>query len=171
MNFTQQRHMSVTDEEGDLLYALIRMLKPIHCFETGAGSGISAYRIGQALALNGEGSLNTCELDDERIAETTERCKGLPVTIHKIEGINLLSNQEVIDFAFIDSGEPAVRLQELKLLEGTSKVPSNGVVVVHDVLNPIEDYDYSILCKNFGLVGWNKLIFQSLVGIAIYQKV
>jgi len=62
LNFEQLRDgAAMTREEGELLYAVVRSIKPSVCVETGTHKGLSASYIAQALKDNGFGFLNTCD--------------------------------------------------------------------------------------------------------------
>ncbi len=111
--FTQTEVDSVTVEEGDLLYALVRMRKPHLAVETGTGHAISTKRIGEALRDNGEGFLLSCDTDPEYVRDAKMAMKGFPVDIRCTTGLQTLSNfdSQQAEFIFIDSG-PAERRQE-----------------------------------------------------------
>jgi len=56
------RQMSVTREEADFLYALVRATRPLRVLEIGAGLGLTAFFIAHALAENDEmGAVVTVE--------------------------------------------------------------------------------------------------------------
>ena len=78
--------LGVTDEVGDLLYALVRMTKPKVCIETGTHIGDSAERIGRALQANGTGYLLTCDVNDVWVNSASERLERPPRPRHKSGG-------------------------------------------------------------------------------------
>lgn len=78
------RQMSVTLEEADLLYALVRALKPRNVLELGTGLGLSAFFIASALKENGdEGYLMTAEPDSAFAVEALLLLVNLPATVRR----------------------------------------------------------------------------------------
>ena len=157
--------LMVTDEVGDFLYGLVRLTKPIVCVETGTHFGDSAFQIGSALKKNGVGSLITCEPNLGYAARARDRLIDLPVAVSNVTGVELLKSIHApIDFAFIDSGDVPVRLEELQLLHNITVNPL-GIVAWHDAC---EGYD--ALYEYFQQRAWPHLIFPSIVGIAVFQR-
>jgi predicted O-methyltransferase YrrM len=158
--------LMVADEVGDFLYGLVRLTKPDVCIETGTHYGDSAIQIGKALKANGRGHLSTCETSTECVAIAQARITvNLPVSILVGTGVELIRQiQKPIDFAFIDSGDSNVRLEELHLLNETTVSPL-GIVAWHDAC-----VGYDQLYDVFQARGWPHLIFPSIVGIAVFQR-
>lgn len=94
---------------GRLIFKIIREFKPINCLELGTSLGISAsYQI-LALKLNGKGNLTTIEGSKERAKIANESLKGLDykeyqILTGKFSDVlpNILNQNKLIDFAFID---------------------------------------------------------------------
>lgn len=158
--------MCITDEEADLLYGIVRMLKPKVCLETGTYLADSAFRIGQALRDNDNGGhLTTCDTTNEMVDAARSKLASLPVTVIKSKGVDLIAGTEPpFDFVFIDSGSPEVRAEELHLL-GPHNVSPYGIVVVHDLC-----VDYQSLYDILVPWDWPHLVFDSQVGIGIFQR-
>lgn len=116
--------MSMTREDAEFLYALIRMAKPELIVETGTGLGVSARFMGEALKDNGHGLLLTYESKREYADQARPLLEGLPV--EQIVGPCPLTLDA--DIVHIDS-VAGQRAQEIKAwLTSTFK----GLVVVHD---------------------------------------
>lgn len=124
---------AATQEEVELLYALVRALKPETCLETGTHKGLSATYIAHALTDNNKGHLFTYDPYDwgqpanfqklpadvkERLTYIRERGDSAKLTT-------------LIDFAFID-GYHGIKdvLEEWKTIE--PQLSKNAVVVFHD---------------------------------------
>lgn len=113
--------------EAQLLYGLVRAMRPAVVLELGTGYGWSAMHIAQALKDNGTGHLHTVEVRPERRALALEHLRAAEldgwVSIH--DGTPVL---ERVDFAFLDAlhHAPDVRgyLEALPV--------ETGLVAVHD---------------------------------------
>ena len=163
----------VTDEVGDLLYALVRMTKPKVCIETGTHIGDSAERIGRALQANGTGYLLTCDVNDVWVNSASERLRDLPVRVIKAAGRDIIANRtdtpstnrDPFEFVFIDSGEEKERIEELMMLDESNVAPL-GIVAWHDAC-----VGYPNMYEQFSAArNWPHLIFPSIVGIAVWQR-
>lgn len=152
-------------ETSEFLAALVRLQKPKLCLETGTAHGQTAEKIGKALLLNGFGVLHSCETEMDRVEASIERVKGLPVTVHHIQGIEFIRNWtgETFDFAFVDSWWNPVRMEEI--LELGTRMSPYGFLCLHDV------------CQNYGVTydrfadqfGWMNLVFHTPYGLAVWQ--
>jgi hypothetical protein len=109
-------------EMGGLLYAFIKMLKPLVVVETGTYRCHTAVHLGRAVAANGQGHVWTCDI--EMGFGHTERLSGLPVTFVKCSSLDLPQLRGA-DFVFSDSGQDT-RTKEYEL------VKPGCVFVVHD---------------------------------------
>lgn len=127
---------AATREEVELLYALVRALKPDVCVETGTHKGLSATYITHALADNDKGHLYTFDPFDWEQEDTFAK---LPpdvrnrVTYFRERGESVKLEQK-IDFVFID-GYHGVRdvIEEWKAIE--PQLAKNAIVVFHDCDN------------------------------------
>jgi len=100
-------------EAAEMLYALVRMLKPEIVVESGTGKGFSGYAMGCALRDNGRGGLITYEPNPvffER-QETVDRLSGLPVKL--LMGTSLDYSGAMPCMVFVDSDKP-YRANDLK---------------------------------------------------------
>jgi methyltransferase family protein len=55
--------MSITQAEGQILYALVRALQPEHCVEVGTWIGVGSTHILAALEANDKGALHSVDVD------------------------------------------------------------------------------------------------------------
>jgi ADP-heptose:LPS heptosyltransferase/predicted O-methyltransferase YrrM len=140
-------------EEALFLHALVLVLKPVACLETGTETGWTAAHIAAALEANGRGKLITLEIDPKMAAlarqnlethDLTHRVQVLEIPAleylqeatdyHKPEPTgNLFSAlyglRTPIDFALLDTHIP-LRLAELEAL--VPHLSPGAVVCVHD---------------------------------------
>lgn len=131
--------MSVTLEDAEFLYALVGVTKPKRVIELGAGMGVSARFIAEALRRNGEGRLETVE-DDTTLAAAAAQM--LTPTGHLLPAEVIVGDlpgesstvvlpwriSPAADLVFIDSG---YRRREFDI--ATWLLPaSTAIVVIHD---------------------------------------
>ncbi len=117
--------MSVTLEDAEFLYALVRLTSPARVLELGTGYGISARFIAEALVANGKGHLTTVEPLQEIWTEAPKLLAGLPVTVNRYAP---MPDDIGWDIVFIDSG---YRHRELDI-ERWLTSEYRGLIVVHD---------------------------------------
>lgn len=75
------QQMSVTIEEAELLYALVRALKPRNVLELGTGLGLSGRFIAEALVTNDYGWLMTEEPEGLLAEEAIQLLHDLPAQV------------------------------------------------------------------------------------------
>lgn len=124
--------MTAEKEVLDLLYAIVRALKPRLVVETGTFSGISSTYIARALRENGRGRLITCEMDPVVHENACERfrAEGLSSTIDCRLGSSLdLQIDDEIDLLYCDS-DLKVRGAEVRRFIGN--VNPFGLILMHD---------------------------------------
>ncbi len=122
--------MSVTLEDAEFLYALVRLTKPRRVLELGTGYGISATFIAEALQANGTGLLLTVEPNKE-IREAAWGLFGtLPVSAAAKEPADDIG----WDIVFIDSGYQTRAADIERWLTNGYR----GLIVIHDANR---DYD------------------------------
>ena len=115
--------MSVTLEEADLLYALVRAIRPRNVLELGSGLGLSAFFIAKALEANGdEGFLFTVEPNADFALQASQLLFNLPAAV--IRSANLGDPGLV----YIDSAQSQRAAHIEMWLDGTY----TGLVLVHD---------------------------------------
>ena len=94
------RQMSVTLEEADLLYAIVRATQPSRVLELGTGLGLSARFIAEALVANQHGRLVTVEPKAMFWPSAGDLLADLPASIHA----EALVDPTEVDLVFVDSG-------------------------------------------------------------------
>ena len=104
------------DEVFDFLYGLVRILKPLDCFESGSYHGGATVAIARALRENGvEGFLVSCETDPVAFEIVSQATKDLPVDIRSQPG-EIVAATASWDFAFLDGGGCDERFKQAKAL-------------------------------------------------------
>lgn len=115
-------------EVSHMLSGLIVGLQPEYVVETGTCMGVTAMSMGQALAFNGHGHLDTIEYNPQR----AEFCRGqvaeLPVTVNEMSSFDFIPAHK-IDFLFLDS-EPDYRIPEFEAFK--PYLSPGAVVAFHD---------------------------------------
>lgn len=163
--YVKREWRGVEIEVGEMLYALVRLTKPLVCIETGTLIGDSAEWIGKGLLANGMGRLITCDTDPARIEPARQRLCDLPVEVRWCSGYDLLSSHVKMDFVHIDSGSTPERQRELMLLDKTNINPM-GIVAYHDACADCVPIYEPFVEKN----DWPHLVFPTLVGMAVFQR-
>ena len=121
-------------EVGELLYSMVRILKPQHILETGTYSGISALYMAQALKENNSGDIITLEIDSTHKLRAEKLWKACEV--EKYVGCIMQNSLDYelpgmqYDMMFLDS-EPEVRFKELVKFFPCLK--PGGYVFLHDL--------------------------------------
>ena len=111
--------LSGIDEEAcDLLYGLVRALRPRHCIETGTHKGRSTLAITTALAKNNQGYLHTVDIFsyvDLRVtlpplcaSRVTQIVGRSPEVLYQDPFVNM----KKIDFAFLDGAHDGATLRK-----------------------------------------------------------
>jgi predicted O-methyltransferase YrrM len=139
-------YMPISARGGELLYNLVRAVRPAMVVEFGMSFGISTLYLAAAVRDNGTGRVITTELSKDKIAATrrTFTETGLDDLITMLEGDardTLRGLDDPADFVLLDGWKelclPVLRLLEPRLRPGT-------LVVADDVglssLRPYLDY-------------------------------
>lgn len=127
--------------EGQMLYALIRHLKPQVVVEIGGWAGASASHMALAVMRNETGKVISVDLGDENVNAATGQSHGslIPLSLKpyvelvKEDGRVWLTKQmsQSIDMIFEDADHSAGLVMELSRLALTKLVPG-GYLVNHD---------------------------------------
>lgn len=186
---------SATIEEALFLHALVLMLKPMHCLETGTETGWTAAHIGAALERNGKGHLVTLEIDPGRAEEARQHlaAEDLSHRVNVLEvpalmylnpeayispnplftgelaslGTSIQVTEQKIDFALLDTHIP-LRLAELHAL--TPHLAPGAVVCIHDTnpAHPMRD-GVNLLDDLRAVPGFTVLHLPSPRGLTVMQ--
>lgn len=116
------------DEVAELIGALVRATQPDLAVETGTYLGAGAVAVGQALARNGHGRLDTIEVDPARAEHAEKACWGLPVKVIFGDSADYRP-AEPIGFLFLD-GDPHTRADDLDRL--WPYLEDGALVAIHD---------------------------------------
>lgn len=130
---------AATIEEGTFLHALVLMLKPPRCLETGTETGWTAAWIAAALEANARGFLVTLEIDPKRAEQARQNLASVDLA-HRVEVVEQPAQEWLaalsafpypprLDFALLDTHIP-LRLAELEAL--TPHLSPGAVVCIHD---------------------------------------
>jgi predicted O-methyltransferase YrrM len=117
------------DEVIEMVHGIIRGIQPTWCVETGTSRGFLAKRIGDALAINGGGTLVTYESEEETWLEAQDQVGTYPQIISLNEPSMRPWEHGPIDFAWFDS------LLELRWREFDFYAPhmsTGAIVCFHD---------------------------------------
>lgn len=120
--------MAVTLEDAEFLYALVRLVKPAYVLEFGTGLGVSARFIGEALAGNAGGMLETVEPDRSLWPRAQELLFDLPAAICTNSAITPSRIPVSLGLVFVDSGYDRREHDIHEWLNGDYQ----GLVCVHD---------------------------------------
>jgi len=134
------RQMSVTLEEAELLYALVRATRPRNVLELGTGLGVTARFIAEALVENGAGDLITVEPVKEFRLQAREDLADLPVHVFEVTQAVTSVGTVSVDLVYIDSGYE-YRADDMRtwLTNGYA-----GLVVVHDADRQYPEFDLGV---------------------------
>ncbi len=131
------RQMSVTLDEAEFLYALVRAIRPRNVLELGTGLGLSAFFIASALKETDDGYLFTEEPDEALADQAIYLLTGLPVSVTKPSQ----HRSTFPELVYIDSAQ-SLRWSDIRtwLTNGYE-----GLVLVHDA-----ERDYAAV-KEYGV--------------------
>lgn len=166
--FTQREPDSITVEESDLLYGLVRMCKPHLALETGTGHAIATKRIGQALRANRKGFLISCDTDPDYAQSAIDSVRKLPVDIRCTTGLRTLESFSGVklQFALIDAGSVTNRMEEVATIVEREILEHGGLLVLHDAGNP----KYRVLPDYVRKRGWPGMVLESLAGMGVFKR-
>lgn len=128
---------SLDPESGELLYGLVRLLKPEIAVEIGTFKGYSAICIGQALEDNKKGKLYTMDPAELEIVKIAIRKSGLKNRIEYITDFSTnfipKMNFKKIDLAMID-GDHSYKAVKKDFELVKNSIPSGGIIIFHDTI-------------------------------------
>lgn len=123
---------SITYQEGQIIYAIIRTMRPLNVLEYGVCGGYSSTHILQALADNGKGKLTSFDVMDVRLPGPPEHLRDRWEFV-KANGIVHDYNSYRCDVCLEDTSHTHHSTSNLvrKALELGARC-----IVVHDIVNP-----------------------------------
>lgn len=134
LNFSMFNPGGVCVEEGELLYSLVRMIKPDLIFDSGTYMGISATYMAMGLKENGKGKIITTEPHIPSVKEAQKLFKALEIESFIEISEKRTENYEVsgrkFDMVFLDS-EPLLRFNEL--IQLWPYINPGGIIGIHDL--------------------------------------
>jgi predicted O-methyltransferase YrrM len=164
-------------EEGELLYGLIRTLKPTSLLETGTNIGVSASYMAIALRDNGAGKLTTLEHDATVAALASNKLTSMGlapwvniVCCKSADYFARISQDTTFDFVWLDT-ELSQRYRELLTL--FPRVTPGGIICIHDLW--IMDHEWfggvppemqQLFCNG----DLRALTLQTDHGLTVFQK-
>lgn len=135
--YTSFNDAGIETETGEFLYAMTRLLKPDHVFETGTHIGVGASYMGQALKDNKHGFLDTIEFLPEIHNRAVLRIQTLnlqdQVTCHLGDVAKFIPGTDIKYKLILLDTEPQTRFAELIKFE--PYLEPGGFLFIHD-LNP-----------------------------------
>jgi len=171
--FQSTAPVGVLAEEGELLYNLVRLNKPVNILETGTNVGISARYMALGLRENIKGNLVTIEHLGDMVDESVTKLARLGVydRCHVSRGeVSTFGMSVIFDMMFLDS-ELDQRFGELERFWPHLNI--GGLVIIHD-LPRLETEGFGsqpdLLWDGLrrGLIG--RISIPSPHGLTIFQK-
>jgi caffeoyl-CoA O-methyltransferase len=166
---------------GGLLQLLIKISNAKNILEIGMFTGYSALKMAESLSE--EGSIHTCELDEEHIKTAKIWIKRSNfkdrITIHEGRAIETLNrfNSDFFDFCFVDADKisyPLYLKKCLKLLRLGGLAVFDNMLWSGEVLSPKDD-DAKALRETATLIKNNPNLEPLLLpvrdGVMIFRKI
>ena len=156
--------MRTEGEVLDLIYALVCVEKPEVCVETGTYQAHGTEAISRAIDSNGKGHLWTVEQDP-----IFEYAPHKNVTFIQADSVEWSANEapDGIDFAFVDCGEPAVRIEVFKNL--LPKMKPGKLILVHDTVFHDDPFIEALRDAAYMNGGDQMLHLPALNGLAVWR--
>lgn len=167
---------SIWGVEGQVLYALVRALKPKRVAEIGAWHGCSASHLAAAVKRNGKGEVVSVD-DGSEINSVGAHGDMIPtdlrswVKLVRSDGAAWLEKQPngSIDLLFEDDNHRAEEVETISRL-AIAKLSDGGILVDHDTADHPTGVEVRKGMENAGIPYQRYLIEPSNCGIAIWRK-
>lgn len=123
---------SIYGLEGQILYALVRALKPDWVVQIGGWMGCSATHIGMALKANQQGRLSAVDINPNQCSQLWAEARPY-VDLITSDGVAFLHSQadQTIDLLFEDA-EHTVALTQALVEAALPKLAPGGFIINHD---------------------------------------
>lgn len=155
-------------EVQDLLYGIVRVMKPELVIETGFYMGGTTLRMWAALQSNKIGKIITCDtgatLYAKAQSQLSRKIGNNRLELYNCTGVEMIKKLSpgIVGVAFLDSGGD--RLEEMKVAIPAMK--QGGIIILHDAKRPREQeaLKYAVRCPGIQLIE-----FDTPRGLAILQ--
>lgn len=157
-------------EVSEMIAGFVQGLQPTLVIETGTAWGQTAELIGEALLRNGQGTLISYDVDDQRVGYSRERCGDLPVVEIRqqssVVGLEELIGEGVkAEVIFLDS---LFDLRMVEIEQAAQLLTPGGIVLIHDTA-PHHTL-WESLQQACLLDGWRWINLPTPRGLAILQR-
>ena len=130
-NWSTEDNMSMEQEAQEIIWALVRAIKPALVVEIGTWRGSTAEVIGNALEDNDFGQLDTIEIDAKLAAQATKRCQHLTrVRVHHADVTDISFPDKSIGILLLDGDQHSRRNEGLQF---KAALAPEAFVLRHDV--------------------------------------
>lgn len=111
----------------DMMYSMVRLLRPKLIMESGCHRGFTTYALGRAAQDVEDAHVMSCDNDLPMVEMARQRCAGLPVEILHCSALDWEFTQwlKSADFVFLDADE---KTRPVNL----SQCRKGALVVIHD---------------------------------------
>ena len=156
--------------EGQILYALVRVIKPKVVMELGVYHGASTCHIASALVKNRKGAVTSIDLADDS-GGMIPAALMKKVTLKQADGLTELeaADDDSIDLLFEDMDHGYETCEQVAIL-ARRKLAPGGFLIVHDAMHYIVGSAVRNGLHAGGIVPEFYLIEPSDCGLAIWQK-
>lgn len=149
--------------EAQLLYGLVRALRPEIVLEIGTSHGYSTLHLAAGCRDNGHGDVWTVENDDERRAKARKNIGDTGLG-HWVASVAEIPAREKFDLIFFDAGHRAEDV--LSYLDVLGDSWKEAVIVIHDA-----EFDNRHAARVAGIIKRPYIVLgSSYMGLAILGK-
>ncbi len=161
---------SVWTVEGQVLYALVRALKPQRVLELGTAHGCSSTHIAQALVDNGSGHLTCIDRNDYAGLHIPDELRAyITIEITTLEAWLAGQNASLYDFVFEDADHRPAPVGAVWAW-ARKHVRQGGAVVSHDPLHPTVGENVRQGITASGALAVNYLVEPGDGGLAVWRQ-
>lgn len=132
-DFPGSDELAMTREEGEFLYGLVRLIKPINSLEIGTHKGFSTRHIIQAIKDNGFGHLWTTDIEDFGVKGKV-RLDDRQIVDFLLERGENVNPGVPLDFVFVDGMHSLADVRP-EIANIIPQLAPNAIVLFHDAQN------------------------------------